>query len=63
MIELKKFNLDLKEYLSFIEEINKSLKLEIINFRNSSETCETCVYLKKEAIDLHEPLSKFTKGK
>ena len=33
------------------------------NMWNSIETCETCVSLKKELIDLHETLHKFTKGK
>lgn len=56
-------NLDLKEYLGFLEESNKSLKLEINNIRNARETCETCVSLKKEVIDLHETLGKFTKEK
>lgn len=33
------------------------------NIRNSIGTYETCVSLKKEVTDLHETLSKFTKGK
>lgn len=33
------------------------------NIRNSIGTCETCVSLKKEGTNLHEPLTKFIKGK
>lgn len=32
---IKKINLYLKEYLGFLEESNKQLKLEIITVRNS----------------------------
>lgn len=60
---IKKHNLDLKESVKFLEERKKSLKLEITNLRNSRETCDTYVSFKKEVIDLHETLSKFTKGK
>lgn len=53
MIKLKELNLDLKEYLKFLEESNIVLKLEMANIKNSTETCETCVSLKKEVIDMH----------
>lgn len=39
------------------------IKLEMDNIRNSEETCETYVSLKKEVTNLHETLDKFTKGK
>lgn len=51
---IKKCNLDLKEYLKFLEERNKKIKLEIINLRHSPETCETSISLTNEVTDLHE---------
>lgn len=33
------------------------------NIRNLTETCETCVSLKKKVTNLHGTLSKCTKGK
>lgn len=48
MTRLTKRNLHLNEYLEFLEEINKALKLELVNNRNSVVTCETCVSLKRK---------------
>lgn len=61
--KLKEHNLDLKESLKSLEEVNKSLKIEINKIRNLIETCETCVSPKKKVNDLHEILGKFTQGK
>lgn len=61
--KLKECNLPLKESYKSHEEINKYFKIEINKNRNSRETCETCVSLKKEVNDLHETMGKFTQGK
>lgn len=61
--KLKNQNLYLYGYLGFLEESNKSIKLEITGIRNSRETSETCDSLKKEIIGMHDTLDKFTKGK
>lgn len=60
---LKEHNLVLKEYLNSLKEINKSFKIQINKIRNSRETCETCVPLKREVNDLHETLGNLNKGK
>lgn len=60
---IEKNNLDLKEYIVSLEENNKTLKLEVANIKNSRETCETYVLLKKEVMNFLETLSKFNKGK
>lgn len=61
--KLRKYNLNLKEYLWSIEESNKLFKLEITKIRNSRESCETRVSLEKEVIESHETLGKFIQGK
>lgn len=33
------------------------------NFRNQTNSCETCVLMKKEMKGLHETLITFTKGR
>lgn len=61
--KIKNLNLYLKDYLEFLEKSNATLKFEISNIRNSAGICKTSVSMKMEGADLHETLSKFTKGK
>lgn len=58
---IKKHNLDFKDYLEFLEKSNKMLKHETTNIRNSTGTCETSVSMKNEVKYLHDTLGKFTK--
>lgn len=52
--KIKKWNLDLKEYIKFVEESNKTLTIKVANIRNLRLTCETFVSLKKEVPYLYE---------
>lgn len=61
--KINKRNLDLKDYLEFLEKSNEMLKFKIVNIRNSTRTRENCVLMKKEVTYLNETLSKFNKGK
>lgn len=61
--KIEKGNLDLKDYIEFLENNNQTLREEMTNLRNQANKCETCVSMKKEVKDLHETLSKLTKGK
>lgn len=58
---IKKRDLELKEYLEFLEECNKMLKLEMVKIRNLVGTCETYA-MQKEATNLRKYLSNFTTG-
>lgn len=57
---IEKSNLDNKDYIEFLENINETLRYEIANIRNQANKSETCVSMKKEVKDLHETLSKST---
>lgn len=61
--KIQKHNLDLKDYFEIMEKNNEELKFKIVNFRNSTITCETYVSMKKKIKILHETLSKFIKEK
>lgn len=61
--KIEKGNVDLKDYIKFLENSNETLKYEITNIRNQVGTCETYDSMKKEVKDLHKTLIKFTKGK
>lgn len=61
---IENHNADLKEFIEFLENSNETLKYQITNIRNHVETNDTCVSMKKKEVkDLHEIISKFTKGK
>lgn len=60
---IKNCKLYLNDYLEFLEKTNEMLKFKITNISKSNRACETCVSMKKEVMELHETLCKFTKGK
>lgn len=58
---IEKHNIDLKDYIDFLENSNVTLRYEMDTLKSQTSKCETCVSMKKEGKDLHETLSKFTK--
>lgn len=61
--KLKKNNLEIKEYIEFLENRNKPLGYEITDIRNKYKNYETHVSMKNKVKDLHETLSISTKRK
>lgn len=60
--KMKEYNWGFKESMHF-EGIITTFRIEITKIRNLKKTCKMCVSLKKEVIDLHKTLGKFTKEK
>lgn len=58
--KLRKWKQYLIEHVKYLQESNKSFKLETTKVRNWRETCETYVSLKNEVTNLHETLGKFS---
>lgn len=44
---MEKGNVELKEYIEFLRNINETLRYDIINIRNQANNCETNVLRKK----------------
>lgn len=58
--KIEKINLDIKNYIDFLEISNETLRYA--NIRNQASNYETRVSIKKEVKYIHKTLSKFTKG-